>query len=471
MTDTNWTGAIDGVYTNTANYDNGVPSLNNGIFGPLATHQTITIPSSVQQPNGWIFTGGAYTVSVSGSVFFGGVGVQGSAAIDVLSGGTLTFLNQSDAGSARYITVSGAVIVFSGTGPHGDAKNSMGSLEGAGEVDLANGVQLTVDGNNSSGVFSGNWIGGSLVKTGVGTLTLSGNNQVDGGITLLNGGLELDSLGAAGGGNGVSFGDAPATLQIDNAAIGADHFNPPIVNMPNRAVIDLSGFRYVPLSVEPLQTYSTLTVDNGQTSVIFDHWFAQGTRFAALDDHASGTMIVPAIIATLPHELIDAGHHPLRQPSLINGPDTIVALGAYETIKALGGNTKLVLGAPGITAYGGPGDNTFAFLNIKASPPSHPDTLMDFHHGGLIDLYDLHFALPSQHHVVFIGAQPFDTYNDRHPRVTDMVRYAAGVIEVNVNHNLAPSFTVKVHGAPHLHFGYLAPGEPLQDFHGDVLIY
>jgi hypothetical protein len=62
---TNWTGNTDGDYTKTTNWDNGLPSLNNGIFGPLATHQTITIPSSVQQPNGWIFTGGVYTVSVS----------------------------------------------------------------------------------------------------------------------------------------------------------------------------------------------------------------------------------------------------------------------------------------------------------------------------------------------------------------------------------------------------------------------
>ena len=67
---------------------------------------------------------------------------------------------------------------FSGsTGLAGDNKLSVGSIAGAG-LFLLGANELTVGGNNLStevsGVITG--IGGSLVKVGTGTLTLSGTS-------------------------------------------------------------------------------------------------------------------------------------------------------------------------------------------------------------------------------------------------------------------------------------------------------
>jgi hypothetical protein len=39
--------------------------------------------------------------------------------------------------------------------------------------------------------------------------------------------------------------------------------------------------------------------------------------------------------------------------------------------------------------------------------------------------------------------------------VFGMVRYSHGLVEVNVNHNLAPDFAIKIHNGPPLHAGDL----------------
>jgi autotransporter-associated beta strand protein len=65
---------------------------------------------------------------------------------------------------------------------------TFGSLAGAGRIEIA-GHALTVGGNNSSTVFSGDIVGtsGSLVKMGTGVLTLSGESTYTG-VTTLNAG-------------------------------------------------------------------------------------------------------------------------------------------------------------------------------------------------------------------------------------------------------------------------------------------
>ena len=239
----------------------------------------------------------------------------GSAAIEALSGGTLTFQSHSDGGSAQFIADSGGTIDFSGTlGPNGDDKISAGSLAGAGQIFLGN-QQLTIGSNNLSTVVSGpidGVFGTALVKVGLGTLTLSGNNVLSH-ITVSAGTLDLASLGGDGGAD-ISLGATPATLQIDNAAIGGGHnFNSTIRFLTNSGgpVIDLPG---LPFSSATSVTYnkinSTLVVDNAANQVDFAHWIAQQIQFAALDDHTGGTEIVPAIIESRPGKLVDAKHHP-----------------------------------------------------------------------------------------------------------------------------------------------------------------
>ena len=72
--------------------------------------------------------------------------------------------------------------------------NSIGSLAGAGTVELGNGT-LTTGGNNAASTFSGviNGTGGGITKIGSGTQTLSGDNTFGGNTTVSGGTLELNT--------------------------------------------------------------------------------------------------------------------------------------------------------------------------------------------------------------------------------------------------------------------------------------
>ena len=89
---------------------------------------------------------------------------------------------------------------------------SVGSIEGAGSYILGS-KSLTVGGNNLSTTVSGPITGdsGSLIKTGTGTLTLSGANTYTGGTTLNGGSLGVGGNSALGAG-GLAMADG-TTLQ------------------------------------------------------------------------------------------------------------------------------------------------------------------------------------------------------------------------------------------------------------------
>jgi autotransporter-associated beta strand protein len=154
--------------------------------------------------------GNATIANSNGSTFFYNNGTAGDATIINESGNRTSFADNSTASNARLINNSGGTFDFSASsGPNNDHALSAGSIEGAGVFYLgAN--QLTVGGNNLSTTVSGiisdcgggsdcaaGGAGGSLVKTGSGTLTLAGNNTYTGG-TVVNGGvLDVDGSVAA----------------------------------------------------------------------------------------------------------------------------------------------------------------------------------------------------------------------------------------------------------------------------------
>jgi autotransporter-associated beta strand protein len=164
-------------------------------------------------------TAGSAAITNSGGLHFGDTSTAGSASITnnlnttfqntstagnatITNNSTLTFQDSSTAGGAAIINNAGAIVDFSSTnGPSNDHKISAGSIAGAGLYVLgAN--ELTVGSNNLStevsGVIAG--AGGSLVKVGTGTLTLSGTNAYTGGTTVNSGLINFNTASSFGSG-------------------------------------------------------------------------------------------------------------------------------------------------------------------------------------------------------------------------------------------------------------------------------
>jgi autotransporter-associated beta strand protein len=139
-----------------------------------------------------------------GELDFFNSSTAGSATIT--NNGTLTFFNQSTAGTSRITNNAGGVIDLS----IGTSKFSLPSVQGAGSIYLGP-TELTLGGDNLSSVISGvisncgphvtcrasNGGGfgrnsGSIVKTGAGTLALSGINTYTGATTVSAGILQVD---------------------------------------------------------------------------------------------------------------------------------------------------------------------------------------------------------------------------------------------------------------------------------------
>ena len=261
------TGAVSGAVTvnagSTLNVTNAITSWITGITNIGTTNfQTGTSASSIAFGNsGYLnFYGtsgaGSAVITNSGYLYFYGTSAAGSATItnnnglafvdaSTASGANITnnfglvFKNASTAGSATitnngYVQFFGtstagsaainnsnvnATVDFSNSiGPNGDGKLSAGSIAGGGSYALgAN--QLTVGSNNSttevSGIISGS--GGSLVKVGTGTLTLSGANTYSGGTTINGGTLQLGTAVSAGAIQGAATVNAGGTFNVVNA--------------------------------------------------------------------------------------------------------------------------------------------------------------------------------------------------------------------------------------------------------------
>ena len=121
----------------------------------------------------------------------------------IINSGTVNFYNTASGGNARLIANAGGVFDFSSLTSAG---TTAGSFEGAGSFRLGSRT-LTIGGNglstNVTGVIAdggaGGGTGGALVKTGAGTMILSGINTytgattVDGGTLAVNGSITASS--------------------------------------------------------------------------------------------------------------------------------------------------------------------------------------------------------------------------------------------------------------------------------------
>jgi autotransporter-associated beta strand protein len=180
----------------------GNATITNQLF--LQFFNTSTAGSSTITNNGFLYffdsgTAGNATITNNNIVRFSGTTTAGSSTIT--NNNFLSFLNNSTAGNAAITNGDFGTVDFSAsTGPNNDGKLSAGSIAGVGKFYLG-ADQLTVGGNNRSTVVDGiisdcgngadclnsGATGGSLVKTGTGTLTLAATNSYTG-ATIVNAG-------------------------------------------------------------------------------------------------------------------------------------------------------------------------------------------------------------------------------------------------------------------------------------------
>ncbi len=274
-----WVGTTSD-YTLASNWNPAsVPGSSSTATFSGTTASAIVDISNIQNVGAFVFDSDAkaYTVNVTGALFFRGTGItNNSAQVQTLtsstSGSNISFFNSAGAGNARFEITDGGNLFFNGSSTaanatvvatgdvdiaashtaslgnatitlsgssayitlwdtsRGDqarltlnsgsrlvvtttANTDMGSIAGSGIVSFNSAVQLAVGGNGESTTFSGSIAGGgSILKTGAGTWTLSGSNSYSGGTTINAGTISISAnngLGSASG--GLTFGGG--TLQ------------------------------------------------------------------------------------------------------------------------------------------------------------------------------------------------------------------------------------------------------------------
>src|SRR5271165_4302857 len=153
------------------------------------TDFSLTFEAAGNNPDftGGTSTAGNATIVNAGLLRFFDRSTGGNATITTNFGGVTQFFDGSTGGNAAFTTNAGGLVDISGLTSTG---MTAGSIAGAGTYSLGS-KGLTVGSNNSStgvsGLIEGN--GGSLVKVGTGTLTLTNNNTYSGGTIIQQGTL------------------------------------------------------------------------------------------------------------------------------------------------------------------------------------------------------------------------------------------------------------------------------------------
>ncbi|MBZ9738665.1 autotransporter-associated beta strand repeat-containing protein [Mesorhizobium sp. CO1-1-4] len=166
----------------------------------------------------------ATMLTFGGQVIGGGVLRKDGAGTLVLSGnniytgGTIVTAGALRAGSTTAFGTGGMTVNAGATLDLNDLSNTVGGLAGAGSVALGSGTLTLSNGLSFSGSIAG---GGGLVKSGLGTQTLSGcSSSYDGSTTITGGVLAVTCLNNGGVASSIGDSSAAATnLVLDGGTL------------------------------------------------------------------------------------------------------------------------------------------------------------------------------------------------------------------------------------------------------------
>ncbi len=190
----------------------------------------------------------------------------------ITNNGTLTL-----GGGDNRLSISTNVVVHSGKLDLGGNNQTVTGLTGQGVVTNASGGVLTVnlaDSNAFGGVIAG---AGGLVKSGAGTLTLSGGNAFSGGTTLNQGVFRLEHASAAGSG-AITQTTNNSRLQINTTGT--------VVNA--MSIFNIQTLQTVTLSGNKTLHNATYTVDSGTTTTESGNLTGDG----GITKQGAGTLLV-----------------------------------------------------------------------------------------------------------------------------------------------------------------------------------
>jgi autotransporter-associated beta strand protein len=229
-----------------------------------------------------------FIVGNQANLFFSNASTAGDATI--ITNGVTAFIDSSTGGSARLIANAGGNLDISGLSTGG---MTAGSIEGAGIFNL--GVkQLTVGSNNLSTTVSGtiNGAGGSLVKIGNGTLTLTGINTYTGPTTVDAGALIVNGSIASSSSTAVTFGGLlSGTGTVGNLTIGPGGTFAPGNGTPGSSMTVAGNLLLAPASIYSVQVNS----QSASFANVTGNAFLAGT----LAVNVSQTFFVPRIYTIL----------------------------------------------------------------------------------------------------------------------------------------------------------------------------
>ena len=311
------------------------------------------------------------TLTLSGANSF-----TGSTTI---SAGTLNLLNQNAVQNST-LTMGGGTLVFD-QAVSGNAFTFGGlaaASAGAGyDIALLNNagtpaaIALTVGGNNAATTYAGvlSGTGGSLIKTGTGTLTLSGANSISGGLTVTVGKILTE--------NNMTFGDVNlngGTLSLGGSAASyATNIN------------GLTGSGTL-MTGDSGGNARTLYVGNGNATSDFSGVINKGSnRGLALNKVGSGTLTLSGSSANVDGggtgsftTAVQAGILVLNKSGVVALPGASVGVSG-GTLKLAGTGGNQIADTAGVTLSGGAFDlnnlsETVGAVNITA-PAASGDTI------------------------------------------------------------------------------------------------